>query len=77
MKNAKKQRNCKICKSEYSQALLYLHYCEHLSYRQLIERYEHRLTLNEYNLSCHFHRHVEQKDIEEVEKLRARPIIQE
>lgn len=61
----------KICKSEYALALLYLHHCEHLSYRELIARYAHQLRINEYNLSSHFQRHVEQSDIEHVEKLKA------
>lgn len=63
--------HCKICKSEYALALLYLHHCEHLSYRELIARYAHQLRINEYNLSSHFQRHVEQSDIEHVEKLKA------
>lgn len=63
--------HCKICKSEYALALLYLHHCEHLSYRELIANYKHHLSINEYNLSCHFQRHVEQLDIEHVEKLKA------
>jgi hypothetical protein len=29
------------------------------------------LSINIFNLSCHFQRHVEQSDIEEVEKLHA------
>lgn len=67
----KKQKNCKICKSEFALALLYLNHCEHVSYRALIARYKHRMSLNEYNLSCHFQRHVEQSNIEHVEKLKA------
>jgi hypothetical protein len=63
--------HCKICKSEYSTALLYLHHCEHRSYKQLIESYKNVLDINEYNLSCHFQRHVQQSDIEAVEKLKA------
>lgn len=63
--------HCKICKSEFAIALLYLNHCEHASYRELIARYKNRLSLNEYNLSCHFQRHVEQSDIEHVEKLKA------
>lgn len=63
--------HCKICRSDYALALLYLHHCERLSYKQLIEKYKHRLSLNQYNLSCHFQRHVEQSDIENVEKLKA------
>ena len=63
--------HCKICKSSYATALLYLHVCEHLTYKQLIERYKQCLSINELNLSCHFQRHVEQSDIERVEKLQA------
>lgn len=63
--------HCKICKSEFALALLYLHHCEHLSYKQLIDRYKRHLNINEFNLSCHFQRHVEQSDIEHVEGLKA------
>lgn len=63
--------HCKICKSEYATALLYLHHCEHLSYKQLIDRYKRVLDINLYNLSCHLQRHVQQSDIEHVEKLKA------
>jgi hypothetical protein len=42
-----------------------------LTYTQLVELYrQYGLDLNEYNISCHLHRHVEQSDIEEVEKLK-------
>jgi hypothetical protein len=38
---------------------------------QLIDLYrQYGLDLNCYNISCHLHRHVEQSDIEEVEKLK-------
>jgi hypothetical protein len=44
-----------------------------MSYRQLIELYkQYGLYLNEFNISCHLHRHVEQKDIEEAEATKAR-----
>jgi len=62
--------HCKICKSDYAKALLYLHHCQKYSYRQLIKRDRHVLSINEYNLSTHFHRHVEQSDIDEVEQLK-------
>jgi hypothetical protein len=63
--------HCKICKSDLATAILYLHQCENYSYKQLIERYKGHLEINIFNLSCHFQRHVEQSDIEAVEKLHA------
>lgn len=63
--------HCKICKSSYAKSLLYLYHCEKLTYKQIIEKYKHLLSINIFNLSCHFQRHVEQSDIEEVEKLHA------
>lgn len=66
-------KNCKICQSPYATALLYRYHVEHLPYVQLIELYKkYGLELNVYNVSCHLHRHVQQRDIEEVEKLKAR-----
>lgn len=42
-----------------------------MSYIELIELYQkYGLELNLYNISCHLHRHVQQSDIEEVEKLK-------
>jgi hypothetical protein len=49
-----------------------LHHCEHASYKQLIDRYRHVLDINEYNLSRHFNRHVEQSDIDAVEETKLR-----
>ena len=66
------QNHCKICKSELAAALLFLHHCEEYSYKMLIGRYRHVLDLNEYNLSTHFNRHVEQSDIEEAEHTKLR-----
>jgi len=66
------QARCKICKSELATAILFLHRCEGFSYKQLIARYKHVLDINEYNLSTHFNRHVEQSDIEEVEETKLR-----
>jgi hypothetical protein len=64
--------HCKICRSWLAPVLLYLHHYEGLSYKQLIERYKHVLDINEYNLSTHFNRHVQQKDIDEVEETERR-----
>lgn len=66
------QNHCKICKSDFVTALLYLHHCEDYSYRMLIERYKNVLSINEYNLSTHFSRHVEQSDIESAEQTKLR-----
>lgn len=66
------QPHCKICKSDYAKPLLYLYHCEHLTYKQLIERYKGHLDINIFNLSCHFQRHVEQSDVEEVEQTKLR-----
>jgi len=51
--------------------LLYLNHCEGVPYTELIARYKHVLSINLYNISNHFARHVEQKDIEEVDRLKA------
>ena len=65
------QRNCKICRSNFAQALLYRNHIDKLTYVQLIELYkQYGLELNQYNISCHLHRHVEQSDIEELENLK-------
>jgi len=64
--------HCKICKSELATALLFLHRCEEYSYKMLIERYKHVLDINVYNLSTHFNRHVQQKDIDAVEETKRR-----
>jgi hypothetical protein len=66
------QARCKICKSELATAILFLHHCEGFSYKQIIERYRRQLDINEYNLSTHFNRHVEQSDIDEVEQTKLR-----
>jgi len=69
----KKQVNCKICREEWiANAILYLHHCERVSYREIIERMKPHIAINEYNLSTHFSRHVEQKDIIEAEESNAR-----
>jgi hypothetical protein len=66
-----KQKNCKICRSLVSQGMLYAHHCMHKSYLELIEIYEKEIPcLNLYNISTHFNRHVEMKDIREVEALK-------
>ena len=49
-----------------------MRHCENYGYKQLIDRYKHLLDINEYNLSRHFHRHVEQSDIYEVEQTKLR-----
>jgi hypothetical protein len=74
VKNLKKQRNCKICQSEewIAKAILSLHQCEKLGYREIIERMLPHIELNEYNISVHLHRHCEQKDIIEAEESQAR-----
>ena len=72
VKKLRFQRNCKICKSDLATAILYLHHCENYSYKQLIDRYKPVIDINEYNLNCHFHRHVEQSDICEVEQTKLR-----
>lgn len=64
--------HCKICKSELATAVLLLHHCEGFTYKQIIDRYKHELGINEYNLSTHFNRHVEQSDIDEVEETKRR-----
>lgn len=70
----KKQRNCKICQSEewIAKAVLYLHHCERLSYREITERMKPYLEINEYNISVHRHRHVQEVDIIEAEESKAR-----
>ena len=55
-----------------AEAILYLHHCERYSYKMLIDRYKHVLDINEYNLSTHFNRHVEQSDIDSVEQTKLR-----
>jgi len=64
--------HCKICKSDPAEAILFLHHCEGFTYKQIIERYRRQLDINEYNLSCHIQRHVEQSDIDEVEETKRR-----
>lgn len=64
--------HCKICKSDLAEAILFLHVCEHASYKQIIDRYRHALGLNEYNISTHFNRHVEQSDIDIVKATKCR-----
>ena len=50
-----------------------MNHCNHISYTELIERYEKYIPrLNLYNISTHFNRHVEQDDILEVEAFKAR-----
>ncbi len=67
------QRNCKICKSDYAKVLLFMNHCNAVPYTELIEKYEKYISrLNLYNISTHFNRHVEQKDILEVEALKKR-----
>ena len=69
----KKNSHCKICRSDYAQSLLYLNHCKHVPYVKIIEEYEDCIPcLNLYNLSTHFNRHIEQKDIREVEELKAK-----
>jgi len=72
-KHLRKQRNCKLCQEQWiANAVLSLHHCEKLSYREIIERMRPYIAINEYNLSTHFSRHVEQKDIIEAEESNAR-----
>jgi hypothetical protein len=63
---------CKICKSWLAPVLLYLHKCEGLSYSQLTHCCKDFIDINEYNLSTHFNRHVQQKDIDSVEQTKLR-----
>ena len=73
-KNTHYQRNCKICNSPFwlYQALLYHYHNDNYSYAQLVEFYkQNHFSLNQYNISVHIHRHVEQKDIEEAEAQKA------
>ncbi len=68
-----KQRNCKICKSDFAIVLLFMNHCNHMPYVELIERYEKYIPrLNLYNISTHFNRHMEQKDIIEDEACKKR-----
>jgi hypothetical protein len=65
----KKQRNCKICQSYQSTPLLALYHVHKFTYKQIIAYFAKRgLFLNLFNINCHLHRHVEQSDIEYVEK---------
>jgi hypothetical protein len=69
----KKQRNCKICREQWiANAILYLHHCERASYREIIERMKTFIDINEYNISVHLHRHVQEIDIIEAEQKQAR-----
>jgi hypothetical protein len=70
-----KQRNCKICNCEewLSDYFVLAYHVERLTYQQIIEVFEkYGVHLNVYNINCHLHRHVEQKDLRAAEAKKAR-----
>ena len=68
----RRQKNCKICRSYHGTELLCLYHIHHFTYKQIIAyfRKHFRVELNEFNVHCHLQRHVQQSDIEYVEKYR-------
>ena len=58
-------RCCKICASTLWILIEYLHFAEDMSYRDLIKIFRKSIeNLNLYNLSNHFEKHIEPRNVE-------------